>query len=135
MAYLIDTDVVLDHFAAVEAATQLLDELAPSGLFISIITYMESYQGVMRQLDQREAHDQFMAFLLSVPPVPFSEEAARRCALLREALRLEGKRVRPRALDLMTAATALTRDPALVARNGRDYADIAGLQLRIVSPW
>lgn len=37
--------------------------------------------------------------------------------------------VRPRALDLVTAATALFYDLTLVTRNQRDYADIPRLRL------
>ena len=46
MPYLIDSDIVIDHFANVQAANQLLKNLAPEGIAISVITYMEAYQGV-----------------------------------------------------------------------------------------
>ncbi len=129
MAYLIDTDIVLDHLAAVPAATALLDELADNDLSISIVTYMEAYQGVLRNSNQHAAQEQFQAFVAVVPVLPFSEEVARRCAELRETLRTQGKRIRSRALDLMIAATALESNLTLVTRNRRDYADIPGLQL------
>lgn len=48
MADLIDTDIVLDHLAAVPAATELHNVLADSGLSISTVTYMEPYQSVPR---------------------------------------------------------------------------------------
>ncbi len=90
---------------------------------------MESYQSVFRDADQQKAREHFMAFVIGAPPLPFSDEVARECALVRETLRLEGKRVRPRALDLVTAATALFYDLTLVTRNRRDYADIPRLRL------
>jgi len=37
--------------------------------------------------------------------------------------------VRPRALDLLIAATALVHDLSLVMRNEDDYRDISGLRL------
>ncbi len=128
MAYLLDTDSVLDHLAAVPEAIAPLDELADSGLFISIVTYMEAYQGVLRSPHRQEAQEQFEAFVAVVPVLPFSEDIARRCAALRETLRAHGKRVRPRARDLMLAATALEHDLRLVTRNTRDYADVPGLR-------
>ena len=130
MAYLIDTDIVLDHLAGLPDATALLGELAAdSDLFISIVTYMEAYQSVLRSPTQHEAQEQFTAFVTVVPVLPFAEDVARRCAALRETLRRQGRRVRARALDLMIAATALEHQLILVTRNRHDYADIPGLQL------
>ncbi len=129
MAYLIDTDIALDHLAGVPEAIALLDELADSDLFISIVTCMETYQSVLRSPNRAEAQEQFAAFVAVVPALPFSESVAQRCAMLRETLRLQGKRVRARALDLMIAATALEHTLTLVTRNTRDYADIPGIQL------
>jgi len=54
---------------------------------------------------------------------------ARRCARLRLDLKNRGKRVRSRALDLITAATALEHGLTLVTRNTVDYHDIPGLTL------
>jgi predicted nucleic acid-binding protein len=58
-----------------------------------------------------------------------SFSAARRCAELREGLGRQGKRVRSRALDLVTAAIALELGYTLVTRNRADYADIPDLLL------
>jgi predicted nucleic acid-binding protein len=64
-----------------------------------------------------------------VPVIPFSLAAARRCAELREDLARDGKRVRSRALDLITAAIALEYGYTLVTRNRKDYEDIPNLSL------
>lgn len=129
MTYLIDTDIALDHLAGRPEATQLLDELADEGLYISIVTYMETYQSVLGSPNRQEAQEQFAAFVAVVPVLPFSEAIAERCAVLREDLKGQGKRVRSRALDLMIAATALAHHLILVTRNTRDYADVPGLQI------
>ncbi len=78
MAYLIDTDWVLDHLAAVPEATHLLDELAPDGIAISIITYMEAFQGVERSPQRDAALAKLEAFVAGVPVLPFSGPADRR---------------------------------------------------------
>jgi tRNA(fMet)-specific endonuclease VapC len=129
MAYLIDTDVVIEHLADDPAAVQLLKDLSPSGVAISMVTYMETVQGLLRSSDPATAEAKFQAFLTNVPIAPFSQEVARRCAALREDLRVQGKRVRPRALDLITAATALELNLTLVMHNTADYDDIPGLAL------
>jgi tRNA(fMet)-specific endonuclease VapC len=129
MPYLIDTDLVIDHLANIPQAHQLLDTLAPEGIAISIITYMEAYQGVVRSPNVKEARAKFQVFRRSVPVLPFSLTVAKRCASLREQLKQEQKRVKSRALDLINAAIALEHDLTLVTRNVEDYQDIPGLEL------
>ncbi len=65
----------------------------------------------------------------AVPIFPLTLAVARRCAGLRERLRAQSKTLKPRALDLIIAATALEHDLTLVTRNRRDYNDISGLRL------
>ena len=129
MPYLVDTDLVIDHLADIPEAQQLLDKLAPEGIAISIITYMEAYQGVIRSVNAKEAHAKFQIFRRSIPVLPFSLTVAKRCTALREQLKTEQKRVKSRALDLINAAIAIEHHLTLVTRNTADYQDIPGLQL------
>jgi predicted nucleic acid-binding protein len=84
---------------------------------------------VLRSADPAAAHGALARLLRVMPVLPISRAVARRCAELRERLRVEGRRVHPRALDLLIAATALEHQLALVTRNREDYADIADLVL------
>ena len=133
MPYLIDSDILIDHLATVKEANQLLERLAPEGIAISIITYMEAYQGISRSPQQRNAHEKFQAFLTTVPILPFSLLVAERCAKLREQLKREGKRVNARALDLLNAAIALESNLIMVTRNREDYADVPDLSIYNIS--
>ena len=45
MAYLVDSDWLIDYLAGAPDALQLLERLSDAGLAISVITYMEAYQG------------------------------------------------------------------------------------------
>src|SRR6266700_4302340 len=116
MPYLIDSDYIIDR-------------LAPDGISISIITYMETYQGVVRSPNLKEAQAKFRDFRKTIPVLPFSLSAAKQCATLREQLKREGKRVKSRALDLINASIALEYNLILVTRNIDDYKDIPGLQI------
>lgn len=71
MPYLIDSDVVIDHLADVPAATTLLGQLAAEGIAVSIITYMEAYQGVLRSPHQPRARKKFEAFWKPFRYYPF----------------------------------------------------------------
>ena len=129
MPYLVDTHWVIQHLAAVPEAHTLLDHLAPEGIAISVVTYMEVFEGLARELDPDAAQARFRSLIDTLPVLPFSIAVAERCAYLRGSLRAQGRRVNQRALDLLIAATALEHDLTLVTRNATDYRDIPGLQL------
>ncbi|MBV9280606.1 MAG: type II toxin-antitoxin system VapC family toxin [Chloroflexi bacterium] len=129
MRYLLDSDWCIDALAGKPHALTLVNRLMGDGTAVSIITYLEVYQTVLRSPEPEEAAKRFDAFVATVPVLPLSEAVARRCARLRETLRHAGKRVRPRALDLIIAATALEHSLTIVSRNVADYADIPDLQV------
>ena len=129
MPNLIDSDWVIDYQEENPDALALLSHLAIDGISISIITYLEVRQGVLRSANTAASERKFHAFLQGVPILPLSLAVADRCAELRERLRQQGRRVNARAFDLINAATALEHNLTLVTRNTRDYADIPGLTL------
>ena len=129
MPYLVDSDWLIDYLEGTPLARRLLRDLAESGIAISIITYMEAYQGVLRSTDPDDAARRFDALVRAIRLVPISTAVARRCAAIREELRSKGRRTRPRALDLLIAASAIEHGLTLVTRNSKDYEDIPGLDL------
>jgi tRNA(fMet)-specific endonuclease VapC len=129
MPYLIDSHVVIDHLADVPEASDLLSHLAADGIAMSIITYMEAFQGVARSPQPEEARAKFRSLAKNIPILPLSIAVAERCARLRETLRSQNKRVNSRALDLIIAATTLEYDLTLVTENTGDFQDIPDLSL------
>jgi predicted nucleic acid-binding protein len=127
--YLLDSDRVIDLLTDDPKAMTLLNRLAANGLYTSIVTYMEAFQGTLREPNQATAEGKLEVLVRSAPVLPFSPSIARRCARLREHFRLAGRRTTSRALDLMIAATAIEHDLVLVTRNRRDYQDVPGLLL------
>lgn len=124
MPFLLDSDWVIDVLASQPDALRLLDRLAADGLSMSVVTYMEAYQGTLRELDARTAEAKLHVLIESVAVLPFSMPVARRCAQLREVLRQQARRINTRALDLMIAATAIEHGLMLITRNVRDYQDL-----------
>jgi predicted nucleic acid-binding protein len=92
MPYLVDSNIVVDHLFAVPTTSALLEELARDGVAISIITYMEAFQGVEQSADPERAHEKFQAFLAGVLILPLSFAVAERCARLRKTLKSQNKR-------------------------------------------
>jgi tRNA(fMet)-specific endonuclease VapC len=129
MSYLIDSDWVIDQLAADPAAVQLLGQLAPTGIAISVVSLMEVLEGVLRSADPRQQRADLNTFLTTVPVLPFTEAIAERCAQVRDSLRGQNRRVNSRAVDLMIAATALEQGLTLVTHNVADYKDVPGLTL------
>jgi tRNA(fMet)-specific endonuclease VapC len=129
MQHLIDSDIVIDHLDIVPAVTQVLRQLTIDGIAISIITYMEVFQGRLNSADPVVALHGLSAFVAQAPILPSSAASAERCARLRLQLASDGKRVRARSLDLITASIAIEHGLTLVTRNTRDYDDIPGLAL------
>jgi tRNA(fMet)-specific endonuclease VapC len=106
-----------------------LEQFALEGVAISIVTYMEAFQGVEQSSDSQIAREKFHAFLTGVLILPLSFAVAERCARLRKTLKGQNKRVNSRALDLIIAATALEYDLTLVTGNIEDFKDIPDLTL------
>lgn len=72
MPYLIDSDVLIAQREGQPGALALLEDLAPKGLAISVITYIEVYQGTLRSPDPVQASESFARFLVGMPVVPLS---------------------------------------------------------------
>ena len=106
----------------------MLARLSDEGIAISIITYIEIYQGVLRSPTPKEAERKLTAFVDTVSILPISPAVARRCAHIRETLRKQRKEFRRRASDLLIAATALEHDLTLVTRNREDYEDVPNIR-------
>jgi predicted nucleic acid-binding protein len=111
------------------SASALLERVAPEGIAISIVTYMEAFQGIYHSPDPHKAREKFETFLIGVLILPFSFAVAERCARLRETLKSQNKRVNSRALDLIIAATALEYGLTLITKNTEDFKDIPDLSL------
>jgi tRNA(fMet)-specific endonuclease VapC len=129
MPYLVDSNIVIDNLLAVPTISALLEQLALEGIAISIVTYMEAFQGIYHSPDPQKAREKVETFLVGVLILPFSFAVAERCARLRETLKSQNKRVNSRALDLIIAATALEYNLTLVTKNTDDFKDIPDLPL------
>ncbi len=127
MRYLLDTTVLSPYFAGQPQARLFLRQLAPDGLAVSILSYLEAYQGVIENADPEKARRRFNAFFRTAQILPVSPAVARRCAEIRSSLKKQGKQPRKRAFDLVIAATTLEHGLELVTHNTQDFQDIPNL--------
>ena len=134
--YLVDTDIIIYYLAGVYSAEQLVSRLFSHGIAISVVSYMEVMEGIVGDPVVRVTQPQFMTLVQGSLLLDVTRAEAGRCAHIRATLRQQGRRVRPRVLDLMIAATAIEHNMTLVTNNPGDYDDIPDLILeaaRIVS--
>ena len=131
MRRLLDTDWLIDYLTGDPAARTLVASLLPYGIAISVVTYMEIYEGIEASVSRREDEREFRTALRGITVLPVNRSVARRAATIRFQLRASGhSAVRRRALDILIAATAVVHDLTLATRNVDDYRGIPGLSLQ-----
>jgi tRNA(fMet)-specific endonuclease VapC len=125
--YLIDSDWIIDHLAGGPDAVALLQRLADDGFAISLITYVEVYEGILGGRNPVASEELFKTLLADMPVLPISRVIGRRAAAVRNLLRTQG---RPLPLaDVLIAATAIRHELILVTRNLRHFERIPSLKL------
>ena len=125
MAYLVDTDVLIDVSRDKEAAIEFLDQLDDFWL-VSIITAMELMIGARNQQEVSEI-DRLVAVYSVIPLAAEIGNSAYR--LLKRYAKSHGLRV----FDSLIAATALDEDLTLVTKNKKHFQMIDSLKLEVPS--
>ena len=122
MDWLIDTNILIDHFRGVAKATKFLRDTRKHGtLWVSVITVAEIHagQGMKRPREFAKIKRFFNLF---------------RIAYLDESMAMEGgKIVREYVValpDALIAATALSKDLVLATRNIRHFDKIPHLKVQ-----
>jgi len=91
MRYLIDTDWVINHLRGIKRVTVKLEELAASGLALSIVSLAELYEGVHRSIDPPKAEKSLNRFLTAVTVLGINTAICRLFGQERARLRREGQ--------------------------------------------
>jgi tRNA(fMet)-specific endonuclease VapC len=127
MAYLIDTDIIINSIKGNRTVNQKISELASIPKAISIVTYGELLYGAKKST-QREKNTSIVYRLAEIFPILGVTRATMEAFTdLKAALDRKGDRVED--LDLLIAATALSLNYILVTNNTKHYRRIEGLQL------
>jgi tRNA(fMet)-specific endonuclease VapC len=127
LAYVVDTDWIIDHFNGIEQITRKLDEIQPAGLAISVVSLAELYEGVLYSRNPMQSKAVLQRFLAGVSILPIDEEVC-------EVFGRERGRLRQRAMavgdfDLLIASTCLRHDLTLCTNNRRHFEMVNGLRM------
>ena len=130
MRGLLDTSVVV-------ALGQVTADQLPDEPLISAVTLAELSLGPLVATDPAEAARRQVVLQQAeadFEPLPFDASCARAFGLVAASLRASNRKVRPRALDALIAATAVANGLALYTANPRDVVGIEGLDVQEVNP-
>jgi len=127
MAYLIDTDIVINSIKGNKKVNQRISEYAAIPKAISIITFGELLYGAKKSI-QRDKNTSVVYRLAEIfPIVGITRSTIEAFTDVKMALELKGERIED--FDLLIAATALSLNYTLVTNNTKHYKRIKGLQL------
>jgi hypothetical protein len=82
MAHLLDSDILIHYTNSVTSTHELIERIAPDGLAVSAVSYMEIQQGIGRSPHPRDAQTRPDELLGWVPLIVFGRAGARRCTAL-----------------------------------------------------
>jgi predicted nucleic acid-binding protein len=129
MRYLLDSDVLIDFLGEDLETPGRVGKLIAEGASISVISYMEALQGLIKANVTGNAAVEFAAFLKDLTIFEVTISIAQRCAEIRHVLRADERVVRKRGLDLLIGATAIEYGLTLITRNRDDFHDVPGLKM------
>jgi len=132
MKYLIDTDWVINHLKGEKRVVRKLEELAPEGMAMSVISLAEIYEGVYYSKDPAKSQQllkEFLAHDLKVLNV--DQEACKIFGRERGKLRQQNKMISD--FDLLIASTCLHYNLTLLTNNRRHFDMVEGLNILSLS--
>jgi tRNA(fMet)-specific endonuclease VapC len=128
---LIDTDWVIDYLNHIERVARRLEERAPAGLALSIISLAELYEGVYYASDPVESATALQRFLdPALTILNIDEDTCKIFGKERGHLRTAGLMIGD--CDLFIGATALRHNLTLLTNNRRHFERIEGLRIESV---
>ena len=132
MKYLIDTDWVIDHFNNVKETTKKLEELAPEGMAIRIVSLAELYEGIYYSKNPVKSQQLLEEFLVpDLKVLNIDEDVCKIFGKERGKLRKQGRIISD--FDLLISATCLYYNLTLLTNNLRHYERIEGLKILSIS--
>ena len=129
MSYLLDSDVTIDFFKNKEHAHKLFQNIAKERKFISVVVYAELLVGAEKSINPRKGLLEVLRFVREnkVKLLPVTRRVAEKYVEVRVDLEKRGQKLP--GLDLLIAATALTRNLVLVTGNKKHFQRIKNLKI------
>ena len=127
MRYLVDTDWVIDHLHGRARVVKRLEELAPEGIGLSILSLAELYEGVYSSTAPQDNEKALQDFLGAVDVLTLDDGICRIFAQERGRLRAAGMLIGD--FDLLIGATAMHHGLVLLTNNRRHFERLTELDI------
>jgi len=127
IAYLIDTDWIIDYLNDKEPVASKVEGLREEGIGVSIISLAELYEGIYYSRSPEIAENKLLGFLSGVVVLGIDEEICRTFGEERGKLRKQGSIIGD--FDLLIGSTALHYGLPICTNNRKHYERIAGLKV------
>ena len=122
---LLYSNIVIHYLKGVDSVVVRLQSSLPRELAIPSVVSYEIEYGTLHSGSRRRAV--VSGLLDGLAQVPFDHDAARDVARIRKELETRGLAIGP--LDLLIAATAVSRGVVLVTSNTKEFSRVKGLRL------
>lgn len=129
MKYLIDTNIVIDHFRGKPEVVLFLQKAKQLGFAISVISVGEIMEGLVGQPKEEQRRQDLETFLTAVSVIDVDRKIVEMFARARSNLREGGKLIEN--FDILIAAAAMKHNLILVT-NDKDFERIEGLKLKFI---
>jgi predicted nucleic acid-binding protein len=127
MAYLLDSDWVINALAGRRRAVSPLERLSSQHIGVSVITLGEIYQQAFESTNPDAYLTSFRKFIAPFRIIPVTEPIAERFAEIRALLTRRGELISD--FDMLIAATALHYNLTVLTFNYRHFSRIPDLTL------
>jgi len=128
MKYLIDTDWVINHLKGEKRVVRKLEELAPEGMAMSVVSLAEIYEGVYYSRDPAKSQQLLKEFLApDLKVLNVDQEVCKIFGRERGKLRQQNKMISD--FDLLIASTCLYYNLTLLTNNRKHFNMVEGLNI------
>jgi len=127
MAYLLDTDRVIDALGGHASALTVLRRIPIPQVAVSVVTVGEILEIAFNSPNPQAHLDRFRDFVGGTTMLPVTEPIMVRFAEIRAHLRRRGELISD--FDIIIGATALEHDLVVLTRNERHFSRIPDLRL------
>ena len=127
VAYLIDTDWIIDYHNDSEPVASRLEELRGEGIGISMISLAELYEGVYGSRSPEDSEIKLLGFLSGIAVLEINEGICRMFGRERGRLRKQGLLIGD--LDIFIPSTSLYYGLPLCTNNRKHNERIESLQI------
>ena len=127
MAYLIDTDWIIDYLKGKKSIVNKLQKLFDKGLTISVISLAELYEGIFASKEPKKHLNSLQDFLSGIVVLGITDEVCQTFGKLRAEQRKLGVIIDN--FDLLIGSTALVHNLTILTDNIKHFQKIKGIKI------